>query len=155
LYGSWIYNYPSNQCLSPLMLWVRISFGRGVFNITLCDKVCQWLVSGRWFSLCTPVSSTNKTDSHDITGIVESGVKHPNPWHFTIIIHTFTYKLTCGTIRRAIIIKYVLTAKSVLLQKNMTVQGNLSLLQIIKQRIYIWYSMSYYWMKVNPMDNLY
>ena len=25
LYGNWIYNYLCNQCLSPLMLWVRIS----------------------------------------------------------------------------------------------------------------------------------
>ena len=25
-YGSWIYNYLCNQCLSPLMLWVRTSF---------------------------------------------------------------------------------------------------------------------------------
>jgi len=24
-YGSWIYNYICNQCISPLMLWVRIS----------------------------------------------------------------------------------------------------------------------------------
>jgi hypothetical protein len=24
-YGSWIYNYLCNQCLSPLMLWFRIS----------------------------------------------------------------------------------------------------------------------------------
>jgi len=23
-YGSWIYNYLCSQCLSPLMLWVRI-----------------------------------------------------------------------------------------------------------------------------------
>ena len=23
-YGSWVYNYPCNQCLLPLMLWVRI-----------------------------------------------------------------------------------------------------------------------------------
>ena len=30
------------------------------------DKVCQWLVAGRWFSPGTPVSSTNKTDDHDI-----------------------------------------------------------------------------------------
>jgi hypothetical protein len=30
-------------------------------------KVCQWLVTGRWFSPGTPVSSTNKTDHHDIT----------------------------------------------------------------------------------------
>jgi len=24
------------------------------------DKECQWLAAGRWFSLCTPISSTNK-----------------------------------------------------------------------------------------------
>ena len=30
-------------------------------------KVFQWLVAGRWFS---PVSSTNKTDIHDITEIL-------------------------------------------------------------------------------------
>jgi hypothetical protein len=37
---------------------------------TLCDKVCQGLVTGGWFSPVTPVSSTNKTDRHDITEIV-------------------------------------------------------------------------------------
>jgi len=43
---------------------------RGVLDTTLCDKVCQWLAAGRWFSLGIPVSSTNKTDSHDITEIL-------------------------------------------------------------------------------------
>jgi hypothetical protein len=64
-YGSWIYNYLCNQCLSPLMLWVRITIRARC--TTLCDKVCQWLATGRWFS---PVSSTNKTDRHDITEIL-------------------------------------------------------------------------------------
>jgi hypothetical protein len=64
LYGSWIYNYLCNQCLSPLKLWVRISLMARCTHTTLCDKVCQWLVTGRWFS---PVSFTNKTDRHDIT----------------------------------------------------------------------------------------
>jgi hypothetical protein len=32
-----------------------------------------------WFSPGIPVSSTNKTDRHDITNIVESGVKHHKP----------------------------------------------------------------------------
>ena len=27
-------------------------------------KVCQLLVRGQWFSLCTPVSYANKTESH-------------------------------------------------------------------------------------------
>jgi hypothetical protein len=38
---------------------------QGVLDTTLCDKVCQWLVTGQWFSLGTPVSSTNKTYHHD------------------------------------------------------------------------------------------
>jgi hypothetical protein len=37
---------------------------------TLCDKVCQWLAAGQWFSPDTPVSSTKKTDRHDITEIL-------------------------------------------------------------------------------------
>jgi hypothetical protein len=39
-------------------------------HTTLCNKVCQLLGTGRWFSSCTPVSSTNKTDHHDITEIL-------------------------------------------------------------------------------------
>ena len=61
-------NYLCNQCLSQLVLWVRISIR--VRSTTLCDKVCQWLATGRWFSLGTPVSSTNKSDRHDIIEIL-------------------------------------------------------------------------------------
>jgi hypothetical protein len=60
--------YLWNQCLSPLLLWVRISIGARCTK--LCDKVCQWLVAGRWFSPGTPVFSTNKTDRHDINEIL-------------------------------------------------------------------------------------
>jgi hypothetical protein len=67
-YGSWIYNYLCSQCLSPPMLWVRISIGARC--TTLCDKVYQWLATGRWFSPGPPVSSTNKTDRHDIAEIL-------------------------------------------------------------------------------------
>jgi hypothetical protein len=67
-YGSWIYNYLCNQCLSPLMLLVRISIRARC--TTWCDKVCQWLATGRWFSPSTLVSSTIKTDGHDITEIL-------------------------------------------------------------------------------------
>jgi hypothetical protein len=54
--GSWIYNYLCNQCISPLMLWARILLRWGVLDTTFCDKVCQWLVAGLWFSpaLCFP-----------------------------------------------------------------------------------------------------
>ena len=44
--------------------------GRGVLDTTLCDKVCQWLWTGRWFSPGPPVSSINKTDRHVITEIL-------------------------------------------------------------------------------------
>jgi hypothetical protein len=39
-------------------------------DTNLYDKVCQWLATGRWFSPGTLVSSTNKTDRHDITEIL-------------------------------------------------------------------------------------
>ena len=42
--------------------------GLGVQHYVI--KVCQWLATGQWFSLCPPVSSTNKTDRHDITEIL-------------------------------------------------------------------------------------
>jgi hypothetical protein len=67
-YGSLIYNYLCNQCLSPLMLWVQISIMARC--TTLCDKVCQWLATGQWLSQGPLVSSTNKTDHHDITEIL-------------------------------------------------------------------------------------
>jgi hypothetical protein len=52
------------------LYWVQISLGRGILNTTLCDKVCQWLAAGLWFSPGTPNSSTNKTDQHDIIEIL-------------------------------------------------------------------------------------
>jgi hypothetical protein len=58
LIGSWMYNYICNQCISPLMLWVRISIRAKC--TTLCDKVCQWLATGRWFSPGPPISLTDK-----------------------------------------------------------------------------------------------
>jgi hypothetical protein len=43
---------------------------RWYWHTTLCDKVGQWLAAGMWISPGTPVSSTNNTDSHDITEIL-------------------------------------------------------------------------------------
>ena len=55
----------NNSVFSHLVisLWVLL-------DTILCDKVCQWLAAGRWVSLGTPVSSTNKTDHHDIIEIL-------------------------------------------------------------------------------------
>ena len=63
-----VYNYLCKQCLLPLMLWVWISIWARC--TTLFDKVCQWLGTGRWFPVGPPVSSTIKTDRHDITEIL-------------------------------------------------------------------------------------
>jgi len=69
-YTSWIYNYLCNQRLSLSTLWVRTPLNRGVLDTTLCDNVCHWLAADRLFSPGTPVSSTNKTDRHDINEIL-------------------------------------------------------------------------------------
>jgi hypothetical protein len=53
---------------NTLMLWVRISTRARC--TAFCDTVCQWLATGRWFSPGPPVSSTNRTDRHDITEIL-------------------------------------------------------------------------------------
>jgi hypothetical protein len=56
-----------------IFFWSDIPYWRswrGVLITTLCDKIGQWLATGRWFSPCSPVSSTNKTDHHDITEIL-------------------------------------------------------------------------------------
>jgi hypothetical protein len=37
---------------------------------TICDKVCQLLATGWWFSPGPPASSTIITDRHDITEIL-------------------------------------------------------------------------------------
>ena len=50
---------------------------------TLCDKVCQWLATGRWFSLGTPISSTNKTYRHDMAEIL-----------LKVVLNTITIILT-------------------------------------------------------------
>ena len=39
-------------------------------NPTDCDKLYQRIVLGRWCFLGTAVSSTNKTDRHDITELL-------------------------------------------------------------------------------------
>jgi len=65
---SWIYNYLCNQCRLSLKLWVRIPL---MVRCTRYNDLIKLLVSdlrqiGGFFS----VSSTNKTDRHDMAEIV-------------------------------------------------------------------------------------
>jgi hypothetical protein len=42
----------------------------GLLDTTFCDKVCQLLTAGLWFSPDTLVSSSNKNERHVITEIL-------------------------------------------------------------------------------------
>jgi hypothetical protein len=60
---------------SAISVYYRCEFEspswQSVLDATLCYKVCQRLAADQWFSLGTEpeVSSTNKTDCHDIAEI--------------------------------------------------------------------------------------
>jgi hypothetical protein len=93
-HGSWIHNYLCNQCPScefELRSWW------GVLDTTLCDKICEWLATGRWFS---PVSSTNETDRHDITEIL-----------LKVAINTITLTLYCSRSDVIMNLNLILNAK--------------------------------------------
>jgi hypothetical protein len=51
------------------VVWFEPHSWRGAIDTTLCDKVCQCLVASRLFSPGTLVSTTIKTDRHDIAEI--------------------------------------------------------------------------------------
>jgi hypothetical protein len=56
---------------------------------------CQWLAAGRWFSAGPPVSSTNKTDRHDITEIllkVALNTIRPNQTYYVSLRYEFRIK---------------------------------------------------------------
>ena len=73
-YGSWIYNYLCNQCISLLKLRVWILLIVRILNTTLCDKVCQWLAAGQWFS--PPIKRRPQYNWN----MVKRVVKHHNPY---------------------------------------------------------------------------
>jgi hypothetical protein len=96
---------------------------RSVLDTTLCDKVCQWLATDLWFSPGTPVSSTNKTDRHDITEILlkvalttinrrnlSTGRKLPTTW----------YSLSSRLTRKCVFDFYSITSKCFFRRGNNT-----------------------------------
>ena len=50
----------SDWCCSVSMVWVQTPLRRGALDTTLCDTVCQWLVTGWWISQGTFVLSNTK-----------------------------------------------------------------------------------------------
>jgi len=63
-----VVGFTTTYAISAYHLWVWISIRARC--TTLCDKVCQWLATGQWFSPGLTVSFTNKTDRHGITEIL-------------------------------------------------------------------------------------
>jgi len=91
------------------LLWKNILIFSSMFNpwapkshdILLLEylMITSWRKSDatdRWFSPCTPVFSTNKTDRHPrySWNIVESGVKHHNPNPNSLIRCIWTFLKT-------------------------------------------------------------
>ena len=91
---------------------------RGVLDTTLCNNVCQLLATGRWFSPATPVSSTNKIDSHDITVIL-----------LKVALNTINLSLTqTNTVCAGKIIIYNMILHAVRLYNNSDMDYNLYVL---------------------------
>ena len=115
--------YHRYSCKFESRLW------RGVLITTLCDKVSQWLVAGRWFSLGTTVSSTNKTDCHDIAEILLKVAFNTiilNPSTGILVYYSFSiYEwIRCGTIKNIKYFSCNLTDTFVLLSICSTSQEN-------------------------------
>jgi hypothetical protein len=77
------FGFTTSYAIRAYHHWCEFEYesGRCVQHYHLCDKVCQWIATGRWFSPGSPVSSINKTDRHNITtnfivfGLTWSGLK--------------------------------------------------------------------------------
>jgi hypothetical protein len=63
-----VVGFTTTYAISALMLWVRIAIRARC--TTFCNTVCQWLASCWCLFPGPPVSSTNKTDRHDIAEIL-------------------------------------------------------------------------------------
>jgi hypothetical protein len=84
-YGSWIYHFLFSQCLSPLILWVRLPLRARC--TTLCDKDCQWLAAGQWvFSGSSGFIHLQNWPPRYNWNIVESDIKHHKSFMMTVYL---------------------------------------------------------------------
>ena len=85
-YGSWIYNYLCNQCLSPLKLWVRIPLVYSIQHYVISVSVtCNRLLV---FSGCSCFLHQENWPPRYSWNIAESGIKQHS---LTPEISTFGY----------------------------------------------------------------
>ena len=87
LYGSCIYNYLSNQCLSPLMLrvWILLTARCTRYNI-MWSSLPVICVRSVVYPRVLRFPPSIKTDTQYNWNIVESGVKHHNTNPLTYLI---------------------------------------------------------------------
>ena len=93
----------SLSCVKEVLnMMGKNTFGKLFTNLwfsrtTLCDKVCQWLAAGWWFSPGFPVSSTNKTDCHDkaeiLLKVALNTIKQTNETFGTTYLNSISYLL--------------------------------------------------------------
>jgi hypothetical protein len=74
-------------------------YGQGTGN-----KLYQWLATGRWF---TPVSSTNKTDRHDIIEILLKVALNTITLTLTLILILSTCNLFCVNLIKCLAVKVI------------------------------------------------
>jgi hypothetical protein len=80
------FNYNTNVLDSELCGWVT------TLDTTLCDTVCQWLATGRYFNPGTLVSSTYETCLHNIIEILLKVALNS----ITTVICKLEWKSICG-----------------------------------------------------------
>jgi hypothetical protein len=120
-YGSWIYNYICNQCLSPMMLWVRTPVHGEVYSIQhYVIKVGGFL---RVLRSPPPMSELIKYDlnwtEHILIGLEN---KHSTLAHFVRILHRVGWFIVLDAIFNNISVIW-LTLRSVLLVEESGVPG--------------------------------
>jgi hypothetical protein len=76
-------------------LCIKYTAHSKVYSIQHCDKICQWLVAGQWFSLGTLVSSTSKTDSHKTAEILLKVASPSINYSDVYIMKSLTGKIKC------------------------------------------------------------
>jgi hypothetical protein len=87
-----------NQCPSPCTNVASLNPAHGevyVMQHYVIYIVCQWLAAGGWLSPGTQISSTNKTDRHDITKILLKVALNTitlTKWHHDQMMQTWEHQ---------------------------------------------------------------
>ena len=67
-YGSWIYNYLCNRCLSPLMLWVRIYVSCLSSSVKVTNVISKEIISS--------IFGPTRNNYHHMPTMLNIGLEH-------------------------------------------------------------------------------